>query len=72
MPMRGELPTVTTRSYVRASTVKTAWAGLLATVCDPDLHCVVIFCAIGLLATINVMLRFPDFGQVAAALAIFP
>jgi len=33
---------------------------------------VVAFCAIGLLLTVNMVLRFPDFGATVAALAIFP
>ena len=33
---------------------------------DADLTAVVLFCAIGLLATINVILRFPDLGAIIA------
>lgn len=33
---------------------------------DPDLTAVMLFCAIGLLAALNLMLRFPDFGAIIA------
>ena len=37
-----------------------------------DLQAVALFCAIGLLLTVNVIIRFPDFGQQLAELAVFP
>jgi hypothetical protein len=33
---------------------------------DPDLQIVVLFCAVGLLISVCVMLRFPDFGAIIA------
>jgi len=41
-----------------------SWQRLYATVTDPDLLTVVAFCLIGLLLTLNVMLRFPDLGAI--------
>lgn len=40
------------------------WQRLYATVTDPDLQAIVAFCLIGLLLTLNVMLRFPDLGAI--------
>ena len=37
-----------------------------------ELQAVVMFCAIGFLATVNVVVRFPEFGATVAQLAIFP
>jgi len=35
---------------------------------EPDLSAVLIFCALGLLATFNLILRFPDLGTIIAQL----
>jgi hypothetical protein len=45
-------------------TAGTVWFRLLALISQPDFIVVVAFCAIGLLTTLNVILRFPDFGAV--------
>jgi len=37
----------------------------------PDLTAVALFCAIGLLVTINVILRFPDLGTIVAQYSQF-
>jgi hypothetical protein len=42
--------------------IKSAGAWLRAAVADPNLFIIIALCAIGLLVTLNVMLRFPDFG----------
>jgi hypothetical protein len=36
--------------------------GWLAAISRPDFLTIVAFCVIGLLVTVNVILRFPDFG----------
>ena len=41
---------------------------LAAAIRDPNLGIVVAFCAIGLLASINVILRIPDFGVILGQL----
>jgi len=43
-----------------------------AAMCSRDLHAIFYFCTIGFLVTMNVVVRFPDFGQMLAELAIFP
>ena len=63
MPMRGELPTITTRTHTRASQFKAAWSRLSAVLFDPELQTVVAFSLIGLLLMLDAMLSFPDFGQ---------
>jgi hypothetical protein len=72
MPMRGELPTITTRTSTRASPVKMAWSQFAAVISNPELHTVVAFSIIGVLVMLNATLRFPDFGQLLAELAQFP
>jgi hypothetical protein len=59
MPMRGELPTVRARRFARASKAGAAWSDLIAQISNPNLQAVAMFCAIGLLATLNVLLRVP-------------
>jgi hypothetical protein len=48
----------------QAKATETAWHRLLATISKPDFITVVGFCAIGLLATLTVMQRFPDWERV--------
>ena len=76
MPMRGELPPVTARPYpriaTRSSAVERAVWRTLVVLSNRDLHAVVAFCAVGILLTLNVILRFPDFGAQVASLAVFP
>jgi hypothetical protein len=69
--MRGELPTAAARTYDRESLGETFWSSALTIAADRDLHAVAAFALIGLLLTINVVLRYPDFGQAFAELAIF-
>ncbi len=69
MPMRDELPTVAARSY-RAS--RGGWDRMVAAISNRDLQAVVVFSTIGFLVTINVVLRFPDFGEIVAQFALFP
>jgi hypothetical protein len=40
------------------------WRRFVAAITTPDLLAVVIFCLIGLLLALNLILRFPDFGAV--------
>ena len=47
-----------------ASIAKTAWRRAVAAIMTPDLLAVVAFCLIGILLTLNLILRFPDFGAV--------
>jgi hypothetical protein len=72
MPMRGELPRVVARSCQPPSTAAAMWLQVRDIVTNPELHSVVAFCIIGLLVMLNVMVRFPDLGEVIASSAIFP
>jgi hypothetical protein len=72
MPMRGELPIATARACIRQSAAERFWSNCFAIISNRDLHFVVGFCLAGLLLTINVVLRFPDFGETLAALQMFP
>jgi hypothetical protein len=51
-------------SLTQAKTAGAAWHKLLAEISKPDFVATIAFCAIGLLVTLNVILRFPDFGRV--------
>jgi hypothetical protein len=53
------LPTLT-----QAKTTGNAWYRLLAAISKPDFITIVAFCTIGLLTTLNLILRFPDFGAI--------
>ena len=72
MPMRGELPPARTRTIVREAPSPMAWSRLRATVWDQDFQFVSSLCIIGFLVAINLILRFPDFGAVAATYPFFP
>jgi hypothetical protein len=72
MPMRDELPVATARACIHQSAAESVWSKCFAIISNRDLHFVVGFCLAGLLLTMNVVLRFPDFGQTFAALEIFP
>jgi hypothetical protein len=53
---------MTSQSELRAQNASASpWSWLV-----PDLNAVLLFWAIGLLATINVILRFPDLGGIIA------
>ena len=43
---------------------ETEWSQLVTVIANPDLHSAVAFCLIGLLLTLNLILRFPSFGAV--------
>ncbi|MGA8321583.1 MAG: hypothetical protein WB774_12370 [Xanthobacteraceae bacterium] len=47
-----------------ASVAKAAWPEAVAAIMTPDLNAVVVFCLVGLLLALNLILRFPDFGAV--------
>ena len=68
MPMRGELGTVALRPSIRAAAAESVWPRFLAVISDRELQCVVAFCAIGLLLTIDLILMSPGYGETAAAL----
>ena len=72
MPMRGELPVATARVWNHQSASEKIWSNCFAIISNRDLHFVVGFCIAGFLLTVNVVLRFPDFGQTFAALQVFP
>jgi hypothetical protein len=73
MPMRGELPPISTRDYAhRPSALENAWSRLAEVLGNSDLQAVAIFCTIGLLLTFNAIVRFPEFGLRVAELAVFP
>jgi hypothetical protein len=44
----------------------TLWSWLRTVISDPNLIATALFCLIGLLTTVNLILRFPDFGAIIA------
>ena len=73
MPMRCELQPISTRDYAqRPSSIENRLSRAAAIVFKSDLQAITIFCAIGLLLTVNVIVRFPDFGIQLAELSVFP
>ena len=71
MPMRGELPTVTTRTHQRrpAPAKRSLLYSLLT---DAELHSVACLCIIGLLITLNIVLRLPEPSGNLPAFVIMP
>jgi hypothetical protein len=68
MPMRGEIQA---RSYARQTeSAQRSW--VVAAITNRDFQAVAIFALIGLLATVDAVLRFPDFGAIMAQFAQFP
>jgi uncharacterized membrane protein YdfJ with MMPL/SSD domain len=43
---------------------ETLWSRFVIAITNPDLVAVVAFCLVGLLLSLNLILRFPDFGAV--------
>ena len=58
----------TTNSLLNASRrtqrIEGVWSRLVTVITNPDLLTVVTFCLVGLLLSLNFILRFPDFGGV--------
>jgi uncharacterized membrane protein YdfJ with MMPL/SSD domain len=48
----------------RTRRTETEWSRLVTVIADPDLHAVVAYCLMGLLLTLNLILRFPDLGAI--------
>jgi len=69
--MRGELPAFVARSG-RRSPARILWSRLITAVSNPELQIVAALCIIGILLTLNVALRFPDFGAMLAELESLP
>ena len=59
MPMRGEMRPVPPRSHARVAKARTIWSCFVAEISNQNLHAIAMFCAIGLLATINLLLHLP-------------
>jgi hypothetical protein len=69
--MRGEIQSVQARTYAGKTTgTRRSW--FIGAVTNRDFQAVVVFALIGLLAVIDAVLRFPDFGAVVAQYAQFP
>jgi hypothetical protein len=69
--MRYEIQSVPTSANRRVGVVRTAWRWFAATFADPNLSAVVVFCGIGLLIAINLILRFPDVSTVIMEYNLF-
>ena len=48
----------------RTQTIETVWSRLVTVIANPNLLAVATFCLIGLLLSLNLIFRFPDFGTV--------
>ena len=55
---------MSTLSQIRTETREPHW--LIAAVADPDLAWLALFCAVGLMASLYVAVRLPDFGALLA------
>jgi hypothetical protein len=63
-PIIHELQPISKPAGRQLKATKSQWARVVATITNPNLLAVVAICTIGLLLTLNFILRFPDFGAV--------
>jgi hypothetical protein len=71
MPMRNELPPVSSRSRVRVSAQAISSEQVRTTIFDGEMKAITAICLIGYLTALNVMLRCPDVTSALAAYTIF-
>jgi hypothetical protein len=62
LPVSREPQPLTKPQILRSA--ETSWERIVAAINNPELLLIVAFCALGLLITLNFILRFPDFGAV--------
>jgi hypothetical protein len=62
LPMTHDAPHAIKSSIRGHDNVKSAGDWLRVATADPNLFIILAFCAIGLLVTLNLMFRLPDFG----------
>ncbi len=72
LPLRRGLPTRGNPGGRGVGAPENLYRRLVTTITDPDLITVIAFCALGLLVTLNVILRFPDFGLLVGQLGQLP
>jgi hypothetical protein len=70
--MRGEITEAAVRPAPPASPAEKIWNGFVSIISHRDLVAVVVFCSIGYLVAINIIIRFPDFGALASELMVYP
>jgi hypothetical protein len=56
----------------RFKTLQMTWDRIVAATTNPNLIAVTLFCAIGLLISLNLILRFPDAGLFVEQYNVFP
>ncbi len=66
--LRSERLILTDPKDARLPRQATRWDRIIATLGNPELLALVIFCALGLLATVALNLLVPDFGEIIASL----
>ena len=64
LPEAHDVPPPVASRRRAAKATETRWNQLIAAMTDPELTVIVMLCAIALLITINLILRFPNFGAV--------
>ena len=64
MPINRKLKPLVKSQYPRVETAVRLWPRVVAAITNTDMLAVIAFSLIGLLLTINCMLRFPDLGAV--------
>jgi hypothetical protein len=72
LPLRRDLQPLGKSAVRRVKATDATWFRLGTMIISPNLGMVVGFCAIGLLVTANVVLRFPDFAAIVEQLGQFP
>ena len=71
-PITQNLQSSTKPAGLYAAAIKALWGRLVALLSDPVLLAVSVFCVIGLLITLNLIIRFPDFTAVSEQFQQYP
>ena len=61
-PLTHDSPRLIKSAYRDSDNAKSAANRLHAAIAGPNLFIILAFCAVGLLVTLNLLFRFPDFG----------
>jgi len=64
LPVRRDPQTLAKSATRGMNAAEIVWDRLAAALADPDFTMVAAFCAIGLLIALNLILRFPAYGEV--------
>ena len=71
-PATQNLQPATKSAGLLAGVMKATWNRVIVVLSDPVLVAISVFCLIGLLVTLNLIIRFPDFTAVSEQFQQYP